>query len=95
MKHDYTGEECKGGQIWTECYGHCIARCDNPDPACSRECMPGCNCPVENNVWDGEQCIVAEFCPTDIGGSNYVKMLDIRNTVNTVSTSQISSEQLA
>ena len=61
------GEECHGGQIYTECDGHCLAKCDNPDPVCSRVCTPGCNCPVENSIWDGQQCIEARLCPTERG----------------------------
>ena len=56
--------ECTGGQEYQECGTPCPRTCDNYqlDFACELSCFPGCYCPNDTVLHEGE-CIDSSLCP--------------------------------
>jgi len=56
-------EECLGqGQVWEDCGSNCTSTCDEPSPACSESCVPRCQCPSDQPLWQNGECIREEAC---------------------------------
>merc|ERR1719160_2414346 len=56
-------EECLGrGQVWEDCGSNCTSTCDEPSPACSESCVPRCQCPSDQPMWENGECIREEAC---------------------------------
>ena len=55
---------CTGGQEYQSCGTACPRTCDNYqlDFACTLECVPGCFCPDDTVLHEGE-CIPSSQCP--------------------------------
>ena len=68
---------CTGGMVWKECGSACTRTCSEPEPVCTKQCVPKCECP-EGHVLEGGQCVDVNICgPTDVScgelSGNYIK----------------------
>merc|ERR1719456_794720 len=56
-------EECLGrGQVWKDCGSNCTGTCDEPNPVCSEECVPRCQCPSDQPLLQNGECVREEAC---------------------------------
>ena len=55
------------GQKFTSCGSACPPTCSNPNPICTRQCVPGCQCP-RGTVLDEEQneCVRPNQCRSNM-----------------------------
>ena len=56
---------CQGGQVMTDCGSKCTKTCDNPDSACTEQCIKRCQCPEGKPILHNGQCIERDRCPKD------------------------------
>ena len=58
--------DCEGDYVWKECGSACERTCEEPFPACTRECVQGCECPGDSlliGVFNGEpKCGTQDMC---------------------------------
>lgn len=65
---DCATPSCPGDTLWTACGSSCQPTCNNTNPVCKEECVPGCFCPLEKPISLGDgKCGTtrdcAEMCP--------------------------------
>lgn len=65
-------ETCSGGQEWNECGSACVSTCNDPNPMCTKECVPRCQCPADRPVWKEGQCVAVTECDSRQCKSNMV-----------------------
>ena len=63
----FLGTPCTGRQVHLPCTAHCVSTCEDPDPICSRQCVPGCGCPTNLPIWFQGGCIPRVLCPPPTG----------------------------
>lgn len=54
-------KSCLNGKVWKECGSACTRTCSDPNPVCTEQCVPQCECP-EGQVWEDEKCMDASMC---------------------------------
>merc|ERR1719515_709590 len=63
LKLEQHVEECLNqGQVWKECASNCTRTCEDLDPVCTVECVPRCQCPSDQPIWENGECIREEAC---------------------------------
>jgi len=58
------GTQCTGGQVWNECGSACTATCSDPNPMCTMQCVPKCQCTRDKPIFKAGQCISRSKCET-------------------------------
>lgn len=65
-------ETCSGGQEWSECGLACLKTCNDPDPVCTKNCVPRCQCPADKPIWKEGECVAVSQCDSSQCKSNLV-----------------------
>ncbi|XP_013385650.1 zonadhesin isoform X2 [Lingula anatina] len=51
------------GQVFKECGSVCERTCQEPNPACTRQCVQKCECPQDAPILDNGKCVPLNQCP--------------------------------
>ena len=54
-------KSCLNGMVWKECGSACTRTCSDPEPICTKQCVPKCECP-QGHVLDGGNCVDVKTC---------------------------------
>ena len=65
-------ETCSGGQEWNQCGLACLRTCSDPDPVCTKNCVPRCQCPADKPIWKEGECVAVSECDSSQCKSNLV-----------------------
>ncbi|XP_078588092.1 uncharacterized protein LOC144869081 [Branchiostoma floridae x Branchiostoma japonicum] len=58
------GQNCSRHSRWSQCGSACRPSCENPSPACTEQCVPGCTCEA-GRVWENDECVPLTDCPAN------------------------------
>jgi hypothetical protein len=73
LQHEQEVNACKdNGQVWKECASNCTRTCGEPNPVCSESCVPRCQCPSDQPMWENGECIREEACQRRLTASVFV-----------------------
>jgi hypothetical protein len=59
-------KSCLNGMVWKECGSACTRTCSDPDPVCTEQCVPKCECP-QGHVLHGGNCVDVNTCNPSLG----------------------------
>ena len=68
----HSEKTCSGGQVWNDCGAACLSTCEDPNPICTKNCVPRCQCPVEKPIWKDGECVEVSECDATVCKSNLV-----------------------
>ncbi|XP_013398726.1 papilin isoform X2 [Lingula anatina] len=57
---------CLGGQVFNSCGSACAATCEEPNPFCTKQCAPRCECPPDRPILHEGKCITQKYCPAPL-----------------------------
>ena len=58
--------------MWNDCGSACVSTCNDPNPMCTKECVPRCHCPPDIPIWKEGQCVGVSECDSRQCKSNMV-----------------------
>lgn len=48
--------------MWNECGMACLKTCADPNPMCTKNCVPRCQCPTDKPIWKDGKCVTINDC---------------------------------
>ena len=48
--------------MWNKCASACPKTCEDQEPICTEQCVPGCACPADRPYWVDGWCEEYSYC---------------------------------